>query len=821
MSMPRVHPPRYFGFRLAGLGLVTGSLLAQSTAPKVESDTVVLNPFVVATSANEGYVSNSAAALGRVTQQLDNIPQQVAIYNSAFLQDIKLTSFQDALRYDSNTNFSNSQFNGAAGIIRGFAAQNPLRNGVGGLATSQGNPLGVEVIEQVEVVKGAAAVLYGPSQPGGVINYVTKRPQFRRQSTVETQLFARGGYKVTVDSTGALPVKSSDGRSVLAYRVVAVHEDRDLYQINDQYLKRDVLYGALTYQPFQNLVIDAQVENDRQKSSFFNSSLNTQAVVTGLANGSILPTQTPLPYNIFPGGAKWTYQDTFGYIDQHDKYAQVSAVLNHDFGRLGTWALRAHYTWSESALFRVLDDISGGNFPQPVTAANIGRTVNFNQTVSAADVAANRLWIPARYIRQLNDFPRSSLNTQWDLTGKFTTGPAKHTFLIGTDADLGSNAKSDLPGVASIEKQAYTGTNGNVNAIWVDSPDLRPISNINWNDIRDPVTNPTGVVTTNFTNSTGRRTDLNNNMRFGVPWLTIPPGGNYDKNFYLFDAISLLDERLQISLGARYDKIGQFLAPTQFTATQWTYRYGAVYKFTPSVSVFALHNESFLPNSVAASQAFGYFVAPQKGKQDEAGLRLSLFNKRVLLSASAYKISSTNVVQNNPFGNVGVVPPIPSNNYAFVPGVSNKGYDLDATINLSRDSQLIASYAHYDIKNAAGPAQLAQGIREFPVNNVPSDQFSLWGNFGVPLPALHGLSLRAGYRYIGSRPAGGIGALPALYLNGYGVADAGIGYVRGRWSFNLLTRNVFDKYAFRLASSSSRLYPEEPRETSLSASVKF
>ena len=819
MSQARLFPSSRL--RLAGLGLMAVSAFAQTAAPKAESDAVVLNPFVVSTSANEGYVSTSAAALGRVTQQLENIPQRVSIYNAAFLQDIKLTSFQDALRYDSNTNFSNSQFNGAAGLIRGFAAQNPLRNGVGGLATSQGNPLGVEAIEQVEVVKGAAAVLYGPSQPGGVINYVTKRPQFRRQSAVETQFFARGGYKVALDSTGALPVKSADGRSVLAYRVVAVHEDRSLYQINDQNLNRDVLYGALTYQPFQNLAIDAQVQNDRQKASFFNSSLMPQAVVTGLANGSIQPKQTPLPYAVFPGGAKWTYQDTFGYAEQHDKYAQVSAVLNRDFGRLGAWALRAHYTWSESALFRVLNDIQGGNFPQPVTAANIGRTVNFTQTVSAADVTANRLWIPARLARQINDFPRSSLNTQWDLTGKFTTGPAKHTFLIGTDADLGFNAKSGIPGVAATDKQAFTGANGNVNAIWVDSPDLRPISNINWNDIRNPATNPTGVVTTNFTNSTGRRPDLNDNMRFGVPWLTIPRGGNYNKNFYLFDAISLLDDRLQLSLGARYDKIGQFLAPTQFTTSQWTYRYGAVYKITPLVSVFALHNESFLPNQVAASQAFGFFVTPQQGKQDEAGLRLSLFNKRVLLSASAYKISTTNVVQNNPFGNVGVVPPVPSNNFAFVPGISNRGYDLDATINLSRDSQLIVSYARYDIKNAAGPVQLAQGIREFPVNNVPSDQFALWGNYGVPLPALRGLSLRAGYRYVGSRPAGGIGALPALYLDGYGIADAGIGYVRGRWSFNLLTRNVFDTYAFRLASSTSRLFPEEPRETSLSISAKF
>ncbi|MCX6934217.1 MAG: TonB-dependent receptor [Verrucomicrobia bacterium] len=325
----------------------------------------------------------------------------------------------------------------------------------------------------------------------------------------------------------------------------------------------------------------------------------------------------------------------------------------------------------------------------------------------------------------------------------------------------------------------------------------------------------------NITSGTGRRADLNKNMRFGLPWFTIPEGGNYNKNFYLFDAISLLDDRLQISLGARYDKIGQFLAPTQFTTSQWTYRYGAVFKLTPAVHLFALHNESFLPNSVTASQAFGYFVAPQQGKQDEAGVRLNLLNKRVRLSASVYKITSTNIVQNNPFGNVGVVPPIPSNNFAFVPGIKNNGFDLEATVNVSRDAQLLFTYARYDIKNAAGPAQLASGIKEFEVNNVPTNQFSLWGKYAVPVDGLRGLSLNAGYRYIGSRPAGGIGALPALYLDSYGIADAGLSYTRGRWSFSVLTRNLFDTYAFRLASSSSRLYPEEPRETSFTASFKF
>ena len=106
----------------AALAACVRPVLAQvAPAPANEAakeDTLVLNPFVVSAETNEGYISSSATAAGRVAQQLENVPQQVAIFNAEFLEDITFTSFQDALRYDSNTNFSNSQFNGAAGMVR-------------------------------------------------------------------------------------------------------------------------------------------------------------------------------------------------------------------------------------------------------------------------------------------------------------------------------------------------------------------------------------------------------------------------------------------------------------------------------------------------------------------------------------------------------------------------------------------------------------------------------------------------------------------------------------------------------------------------------
>jgi len=779
-----------------------------TSAAAAPDETVVLNPFTVSESSEEGYISHSATAIGRIAQPLEDIPQQVTIINSAMIEDLNILSFQDILSYDSSVDFSNDQFNGPFPLVRGFATPNVLRNGVPiGADASQGNILGLEAIEQVEVVKGAAAVLYGPSQPGGIVNYVTKSPLFHPENSVDATFFGQGGYKATVDSTGPIPIKSSDGRDILAYRFVATSEGRELYQINDQSVQRQVYYGALTFQPFTDLTIDASYEYDHQKAGFFNAQLLPQSTVTGLGNGSLSPSTAPLPYSLYP--VDWTYDDDGTYIDEHDKYLQVDAVLRHDFGKFGIWTLRANYLWSETALFRQLDDITAGNYPQPVTAANIGEVVNFNQTVTAADVAAGRLWIPARYIRQLDGFPTLSLDTQWDLTGVVNTGPVKHTLLIGSEQNLGADFKSGIPGVASIEKQAYTGAAGDANAIWVDSPNLQPITNINWNG---------PLVTNTIKNATG--VPYNDNLKFGVPWLTVPAGGNYDKDLYFFDAASLLNDRLQLSAGARLDEVGANVTNTEFTTRVWTFRFGAVYKILPQLHVYVLHNQSFVPNPTAASAAFGYYIPPSRGKQDEVGLRLFSTDRRFELDAALYEISTTNVVQSNPFGNVGVVPPIPANNYVFVPGESNTGIDLDAKFNVTRSTQLIATFSHYNIAEVGSPT--AAGVYpEFAINNVPSDQLALWGKYAPPIAALRGLAFTLGDRYVGRRPAGAVGSAPAFYLNSYNAVDAGASYGRAHWTVNLLVHNVFNIYAIEDAPATNRLYPLEPREETLSLKYKF
>src|SRR5262245_28778655 len=191
----------FLGLLACALVSAAATMQAQTPAtPPAATDQVIeLDPFTINATPEEGYFSKSTSAFGRVVMSLENVPQKVDVFNAQFIADIVPTSITDITRYSSAVNYNNSERNnGSVSLVRGFVAS-VRRNGENfgdlvGLA-------GIETIEQTEVVKGPSAVLYGASQPGGVINYVTKMPKFKRETVLNGQLHSFGGYTASIDTT--------------------------------------------------------------------------------------------------------------------------------------------------------------------------------------------------------------------------------------------------------------------------------------------------------------------------------------------------------------------------------------------------------------------------------------------------------------------------------------------------------------------------------------------------------------------------------------------------------------------------------------------
>lgn len=804
-----------FGVRALVAAIVLSSVAqnAPAATTPVDSETVVLDPFMVKSDPKDGYFSKTSTAAGRVAIPLENIPQHIEVFNSQFIADTMPQTMADILHFSTAVQFSNSERQSNGGLVRGFDATVIMRNGMNGFFSGMPS-YNTETIEQVEVIRGPAAALYGASQPGGLINYVTKRPQFTRSESVTLRAFSVGGYSASFDLTGPVGVKNFDGQPLVAYRLIAANEDRGGYQLNSDYTKRLLLSGSVTVNPTKSFSINIESQYAESKTAFMNSMIAPLSLYNPLnsaGTAAAKPYQSlVMPNNMLP--IDWTYQDDGTHRNETICATQLSLLWTKDFGKWGSWAVRGYYAVdSNLGTERILYSLfsTPANAPRPVAAADLGKTVNFTQNVTQADINAGRLWIPGRYARNIHEYPWDYGRFQWDITGKFKTGPATHNVLIGTDGELGyrDRVPRNGTGTSTVEYQVWNTSADNTKlAIWVDSPNPQNFTSaINWKDIRS-TSNPTGMVTN--VNPSGN--PYQNTLRFKVPFLTSPVN-----NYYLFDSVGLWNDRLVLSLGARSDKLFQTVGTTTYTAKQSTYRYGAVFKVNPWLHFFGIHNESFIPNSQTAAQSLGRYIAPQKGEQNEVGIRLPLWNGRLLIETSIYELTNTNVVVRDIFqANT-------PNEWRFIDGQRNRGQDFDAKLALSKDTQAGFSYAHYNMVYFGNLTQVAAGVSQYATVNVPNDQVSTWGKWTPSEGRLQNFSFLGAYRFTGERPGGGTGAIPSYMMRSYGVVDAGVGYKWKKWDFNLRVTNLLDQRYYQAASSASLLFPGRPREATITVSTKF
>jgi len=156
------------------------------------------------------------------------VPQQV-------LRDQQVITLGQALRNVSGVNPTSGSVSGFGTPsgrikIRGFDVSTIYRDGFR-IDTSQRftDFIGFTQfanVASIEVLKGPGAVLYGISEPGGVVNIITKEPRNTRYYSVQQQFGSFALYRTTLDATGP------------------VTEDRSwLYRINTSYETNGVPFG--------------------------------------------------------------------------------------------------------------------------------------------------------------------------------------------------------------------------------------------------------------------------------------------------------------------------------------------------------------------------------------------------------------------------------------------------------------------------------------------------------------------------------------------------------------------------------------------------
>ena len=210
---------------------------------------VILSPFEVNADNDRGYQAANTLGATRTNVAIRDLPMQINVVTEQLMVDRALFDLDQVLDVIPGTARTFNEFVPQANI-RGFDSSAAMRNGVRGLTTPDMNS-----IARVETLKGPAALLYGQTQPGGVINYITKNPSPQKKTTLRLSAGTDGLFRSEFDNTGPL-----NAAKTFNYRLGATYYTVDKGE-RQRSLDRVAIAPMLQWKPFQHTSVVVRYSN--------------------------------------------------------------------------------------------------------------------------------------------------------------------------------------------------------------------------------------------------------------------------------------------------------------------------------------------------------------------------------------------------------------------------------------------------------------------------------------------------------------------------------------------------------------------------------
>ncbi|MEM6432330.1 MAG: TonB-dependent siderophore receptor [Cyanobacteria bacterium P01_D01_bin.115] len=369
----------------AQISAEAGSLVLSvvpGVATATDADDDAIQVVVTGEEASSDYFVPNAPSTLRTGVDIRDTPSSIQVIPQQVIEDQNATNVRDIVRNASGVNFESAfgsrseQF-----ILRGFRAER-FRNGFRESGFASRTQTELANIEQIEVLKGPASILFGRAEPSGIINFVTKQPL--REPFYELA-FTMGSFdftRPTLDFTGPL---TADGS--LAYRLNAAYESADSFRDGFE-SERFFVAPVLSWQIGHNteLTLEYSYLNDTRPN-------DDGAVLLGEdEDGDLIFS----PSNVFIGDPSLRAD-----YDEH----RTELYLDHRFNN--NLSSRSSIRYSNSRE-------GAGNAPSAVSGpSEDGRNFPILETQG---------------FQELETF-----TIQNDLIGTFNTGSVEHTVLFGLE----------------------------------------------------------------------------------------------------------------------------------------------------------------------------------------------------------------------------------------------------------------------------------------------------------------------------------------------------------------------------------------------------
>ncbi len=246
--------------------------LAYSLNPEAETPEEEL---VVTGDRRAPYRAPSSGTATGTNTPIMETPFSIQVVPKEVLRDQGATRIEEAVQNVSGITSSGSAGGRRAELtIRGFQSAPILRDGFRRYGSFQIVPE-LANLEQIEVIKGPASILYGEIQPGGVINLVSKPPLSKPFYEAELQLGSRGFVQPRFDLSGPL---TADG--TVLYRLNGLYQRVDNFANFDSQDRRFSIAPTVAWKISDRTDITVSLEYlDIKRSSNFGLPVSGRRVV--------------------------------------------------------------------------------------------------------------------------------------------------------------------------------------------------------------------------------------------------------------------------------------------------------------------------------------------------------------------------------------------------------------------------------------------------------------------------------------------------------------------------------------------------------------
>lgn len=285
---------------------------------------------VVAGAVENAYRVDKVDSTGPLGQTpILDLPYSVNVISRQLIDDTQSRNFKQAAKYLPLVMFQEMQgpevLRPETRGMQGSNMQNDRKDGMGIAVTT---PSALEEYEQVEVVNGLGGPLYGPANPSGMFNFVTKRPTEERLGQIEL------GYEGRSVGTAHTDLGGRVGKNrMFGYRTNLLLADGEGC-VDASQLRRQLAAGAGDIRLTRNTVIEGNFSYyslfQHGYPGWFAYAPTTTPLSNSASKSILLPAEAPDP-------TLRGYGQSFSGVDLLSQIGEVR--VKHDFS--ARWHLTA------------------------------------------------------------------------------------------------------------------------------------------------------------------------------------------------------------------------------------------------------------------------------------------------------------------------------------------------------------------------------------------------------------------------------------------------------------------------------------------------